>query len=181
MQTPTKMPDISPSLVFLGLLLTIHLTTEYSPTSEAKLGIYTPLPVSITSTLPLSIARDQHQPPTTTLPKLSYQTMPSSIDNVIEMMMAINSFGPQFDPQSIPSYRHWLVNHTFDLFGPEPFSPTSNTNPGISLHARHQRESRLEESVCCIDCGHGSSGDMARIFPQEVSYPSTVDHESNTD
>ena len=126
-------------------------------------------------------ARGRHQPPTTTLPKLSYHTMPSSIDNVIKMMMAINSFGPRFDPQSIPSYRDWLVNHTFDLFGPEPFSPTSNTNPGISLHARPQRESHLEESVCCIDRGHRLSGDMAWIFPQEVSYPSTVDHESNTD
>ena len=166
--------------MILGLL-TIPLTTEYSLTSEAKFAIYTSLLSSIASTLPLPITRDQHQPPTTTIPKLLYQTMPYSIDNIIKMMMAISSFGPRFDPQSIPSYRDWLVNYTFNPFGPEPFSPTLNTNTGISLHAQPQRESCLEESVCCIDRGHRSLGDIAWIFPQEVSYPSMVDHKSNTD
>ena len=162
------------------MLLTIPLTTEYSLTSEAKFAIYAPLLVSIASTLPLSITRGQHQPPTTTVPKLLYQTMSSSIDNIIKMMMAINSFGPRFDPQSIPSYSDWLANYTFDPFGPEPFSSTSNTDPWIPFHSQHQREPHLEEGVRHVDCGHGSSGNMAWIFPQEVSYLSSVDHEFHT-
>ena len=162
------------------MLLTIPLTIDYSLTSEAKLGIYTPLPASIASALPLSITRGWHQPPMTTLPKLLYQTMPSSINNAIKTMMAINSFGLRFNPQSIPSYSNWLANHTFDLFGPKPFSSASNTNPWIPFHSQHQREPHLEEGVHHVDRGHGSSGNMVQIFPQEVSYLSSVDHKFHT-
>ena len=104
--------------------------------------------------------------------------MPFSTDNVIEMMMAINSFGPRFDPQSIPSYSDWLANHTFDPFGAEPFSPPSNTDPGTPFHSQPKGEFRVEEDANVgirVDRGHGSSGDIAQSFPQEVSYLPLVD------
>ena len=104
--------------------------------------------------------------------------MPFSTDNVIEMMMAINSFGPRFDSQSIPSYSNWLANHTFDPFGAEPFSPPSNTDPGTPFHSQPKEEFRVEEDANVgirVDRGHGSSGEIAQIFSQEVSYLPLVD------
>jgi hypothetical protein len=87
--------------------------------------------------------------------------------------MALNSFGPRFDPQYIPSYDDWVANNSFDPFGPEPFAPTSYTNSGIPLHFRTRGESRIEEGMGMgshVDRGHGSSEvDMTHNFPQEVS------------
>ena len=104
--------------------------------------------------------------------------MPFSTDNVIEMMMAINSFGPRFDPQSIPSYSDWLANHTFDPFDAEPFNSPSNTDPGTPFHSQPKGEFRVEEEANVgirVDRGHGPSGDIAQSFPQEVSYLPLVD------
>ena len=93
-------------------------------------------------------------------------------DNTLEMMMALNSFGPRFDPQSIPSYDDWVANSTFDPFGPEPFLPISHSSPGISLH--FQTGSKLSVGKGAdvdnrVDGGRGSSEDMTRNFPKEVS------------
>lgn len=99
--------------------------------------------------------------------------MPFYTDNTIEMMMTLNSFGPRFDPQSIPSYDDWVANSSFDPFGPEPFDPTSYTNPGIPLHFHTRGGSHIEEGVgvgSCVYRSHGSSEvNMTRNFPQEVS------------
>lgn len=98
--------------------------------------------------------------------------MPFYTDNPIERVMVANSFGPRFDPQSIPSYDDWVVNNTFDPFGPEPFVPTSCASPGIPIHFRTRHEFHLEEGMdvnCRFDRGCGSSEvDMTRNLPQEV-------------
>jgi len=87
-------------------------------------------------------------------------------NNTVEMMMVLNSFGPRFDPQSIPSYSDWVANTTFDPFGPDPLTPTSYLtypDPGTPFHLQTRNESR-------VDPGHASSqGDMTHNFSQEVS------------
>lgn len=99
--------------------------------------------------------------------------MPFYTENAIEMMMALNSFGPRFNPQSIPSYDDWVANNSFNPFSPEPFIPTSYTNPGIPFRSRTRGESRIEKGVDVgnrVDPGHGSSEvDLTCNFPQEVS------------
>ena len=94
-------------------------------------------------------------------------------NNTIELMMALNSFGPRFGPHSIPSYDDWVANNSFDPFSPEPFTHTSYTPPGIPLHVHTEGESRMEEGLDVssrVGRGHGSSeADMTRNFPQEVS------------
>ena len=89
--------------------------------------------------------------------------MPFSTDNTVDMMMALNSFGKEFDPQSIPSYNDWLVNsnNTFDPFGLEPSGSTSNSHTGIPLHFKPRYGFHADQA-------HGSSKDATRIFPQEV-------------
>ena len=74
--------------------------------------------------------------------------MPFYTDSIIEKMMALNSFAPQFDPQSIiPSYDDWLANNSFDPFGPEE---------GVDMGNR-------------VDRGYGSTRvDMTRDVPQQV-------------
>ena len=92
--------------------------------------------------------------------------------NTLKMMMALNSFGPRFDPQSILSYNDWVANNTFDPFGPEPFLPISHSNPGISLHFQTGSELSIGKGADVdnrVDRGHGSSEDMTRNFPKEVS------------
>ena len=99
--------------------------------------------------------------------------MPFYTDNSIEtMMMVLNSFGPRFNPQSIPAYDDWVANNSFDPFGPEPFAPTSYTNPGIPSHLHYRGDPRIEAGVDLgnrVYRGHGSSVDMTRDIPQEVS------------
>ena len=74
--------------------------------------------------------------------------MPFYDDDTIEKMMALNSFAPQFDPQSIiPSYDEWLANNSFDPFGPEE---------GVNIDNR-------------IDRSRGPTPlDMTRDVPQDV-------------
>jgi hypothetical protein len=106
--------------------------------------------------------------------------MPFATENVLEMLMAINSFGPRFDPQSIPSYSDWLANHTFDPFGPDPFSPIPTAYPGIPFHSQSQGESRVKEGTNVgsrVDRGQRSSEDMLQV-PKEVSDLPLVDHDS---
>jgi hypothetical protein len=83
--------------------------------------------------------------------------MPFYTDGAIEMM-TLDSFGPRFDPQSIPSYGDWVANNSFD-----PFGPTSYTRD----------ESRIGEGVGVgsrLDRGHESlEVDMTQYFFQEVS------------
>jgi hypothetical protein len=94
-------------------------------------------------------------------------------NDTIEMMMALNSFGPRFDPESIPSYTDWVANTTFDPFSPEPFSPTSCPSPGIPLHTQTKGEFYNEKDVDTggrVDRSHGPwKEDMTRYFPQEVN------------
>lgn len=99
--------------------------------------------------------------------------MPFYTDNTVEtMMMVLNSFGPRFNPQSIPAYDDWVANNSFDPFGPEPFAPTSYTNSGIPPHSYTRGDQRNEAGVDLgnrVYRGHGSSVDMTRDLPQEVS------------
>ena len=89
--------------------------------------------------------------------------MAFSTDNALDTMMALNSFHPQFDPQSIPSYVDWVANTTFDPFGPEPFAVTSHPIPETHLQTQVDMSGR-------VHLGYGSSEDgMTRDFPQEVS------------
>ena len=108
--------------------------------------------------------------------------MTFSTDDI--MMMALNSFGPQFNPESIPSYGDWLAKHTFNPFGPEPFNPVPDTRPGIPLHFKSGDEFWVDESVDMgnrVNHGYGSSEDATRIFSQEVrSVPPSVDREFET-
>ena len=79
------------------------------------------------------------------------------------MTTILNSFGPRFDPQSIPPYDDWVANNSFNPFGPEPFAPTPYTNPGTLLHSHTRGESPVEGGVDVgsrVDRGHGSSMDM---------------------
>ena len=101
-------------------------------------------------------------------------------NNTIEMMMTLNSFGPRFDPQSIPPYNDWVVNNTFNPFGPDP--PAATLYP---LHFQTRGEFRIENGVdvsSCVDRGHGfKREDMTRDFPQEVSSdPPSGNHELET-
>jgi hypothetical protein len=108
--------------------------------------------------------------------------MPFATENVLEMLMAINSFGPRFDPQSIPSYSDWLANNTFDPFGPDPFSPIPTAGPGVPFHSQSQGESRVKEGTNVgsrVDRGQRSSEDMLQV-PKEVSDLPSVDHEFKT-
>jgi len=90
--------------------------------------------------------------------------MAFSTNNTLDMMMALNCFGPQFDPQSIPSYIDWVANTTFDPFGPEPFASTSHPVPGTRLHLQSQVDTGSR-----VHPGCGPSEGMASNFPQEVS------------
>ena len=110
--------------------------------------------------------------------------MPFYTDNTVERMMSFNSFGPRFDPQSIPSYDDWVVNNTFNPFSPEPFAPTLYASPAIPVHSRTRDEFCLEKGVDMdsrFDRGYRPSGvDMACNFPQEVGpYPPIDDHKLN--
>ena len=69
--------------------------------------------------------------------------------------MALNSFVPQFDPQSIiPSYDDWLANSSFNPFGPEE---------GVDMGGR-------------VDRGYGSTWvDTKRDVPQEVRLDPPLD------
>lgn len=58
--------------------------------------------------------------------------------------MALNSFCPQFDPQSIPPYVDWVANAAFDPFGPEPLAPTLHPNPGAPFLIQTRDELRIE-------------------------------------
>ena len=91
--------------------------------------------------------------------------MTFSTNNSIEMIMVLNSFRPQFDPQSIPPYIDWVTSTTFDPFGPEPFAPTSYPIPGTRLHFQTQ-----VDTVSRVDLGYGSPEEgTTRDVPQEVS------------
>lgn len=106
-------------------------------------------------------------------PFLSYQTMRFFAKNIDEMMKRLNSFGREIDPKSIPSYSDWSAGHSFNPFGPEPMSATSNPKRGIPLH--FQSKVKLHDEEAGVDVGnHVNHGyrppkDAMRIFPRRVS------------
>ncbi|KAF9646168.1 hypothetical protein BDM02DRAFT_278170 [Thelephora ganbajun] len=109
-------------------------------------------------------------------------------NDTMEMMMVLNSFGSRFDPQSIPPYSDWVVNNTFDPFGPEPLADTSYTNPGIPPHFQTRSDFRAEgvNEGSRVDCDHRSSEDMTPYYlaqgrsrfafaQKHIEYPTDAD------
>ena len=97
--------------------------------------------------------------------------MPFYTETAVEPFMALNSFGSQFNPESIPPYHEWVANTTFDPFGPEPAAPTSYPNPGTPALFPTRAGFRSGENVdwgSRADLDHGPPKDMA-LFSQEVS------------